>query len=253
MIQVVHRALDMLELLGTQPDKAILLSEISQSLDLHRATCSNILKTLAQRGYVERLPLRGGYRLGGLTSPWQGLAQHNRELATAARPVLHFLTQTLNETSVLGVIRGTKRVTLECATCDQELHVRHRQVDSVYETAIGRLLLAYLPGEQLAAFIERVGLPEKDVWPKVQSEEQLNAACASICCEKIAINVSSEHIVGLAVPIWQADQVVASISVYLPEVRFRSQRKSEITSALKLAGKEMSKRLEPINHDNNAT
>jgi DNA-binding IclR family transcriptional regulator len=60
MIQVIHRALDMLELLGSQPERVFPLGEIAQLLDLHRATCSNILKTLSQRGYVERLPARGG-------------------------------------------------------------------------------------------------------------------------------------------------------------------------------------------------
>jgi DNA-binding IclR family transcriptional regulator len=170
MIQVIHRALDILELLGSHPERVFPLGEIAQLLDLHRATCSNILKTLWERGYVERLPARAGYRLGSLASPWQGLAEHDREVSLVARPVLQSLSQTLNETSLIGVIRGTKRITLECAASDRDLQVRSRQVRNVYETASGRLLVAYLPRQQQTAFVERVGLPDEHVWGGIQSQ-----------------------------------------------------------------------------------
>lgn len=243
MIQVIHRALDILELLGSQPERTFPLGEISQLLELHRATCSNILKTLVQRGYVERLPARGGYRLGSLSSPWQGLAAHDRELSSLARPVLHSLSQQLNETSLLGVIRGTRRVTLECAASDRDLQVRSRQVRSVYETASGRLLLAYLPSEQQEAFLDRVGLPDESVWPKVRSAQDLEQALAGIRRKKLARSDSAEHVVGLAVPVWRDDRVVASVSVYLPEVRFTSKSREEIISALREAGEEITRQL----------
>lgn len=244
MIQVIHRALDILELLGSQPERTFPLGEIAQLLELHRATCSNILKTLVQRGYVERLPARGGYRLGSLASPWQGLAAHDRELSTLAKPILHALSLQLNETSLLGVIRGTRRVTLECAASDRDLQVRSRQVRSVYETASGRLLLAYLPAEQQEAFLDRVGLPEESVWPKVKSARDLEQALAGIRRKKLARSDSAEHVVGLAVPVWRDDRVVASVSVYLPEVRFASNRREEIISALREAGEEITRQLE---------
>ncbi len=244
MIQVIHRALDILELLGSQPERAFPLGEIARLLALHRATCSNILKTLAQRGYVERLPARGGYRLGSLASPWQGLAEHDRELAVVARPLLQALAEKLDETSLLGVIRGTKRVTLECAATDRDLQVRSRQVRDVYETASGRLLLAYLPDQQQTAFVERAGLPDARVWSEIGSADDLQRALAAIRRRKLARSDSPEHVVGLAVPVWQDEQVVASVSVYLPEVRFKAQRRNEIVSTLRAAGREISQRLE---------
>jgi DNA-binding IclR family transcriptional regulator len=243
MIQVIHRALDIVELLGSQPERIFPLGEISQLLDLHRATCSNILKTLAQRGYVERLPARGGYRLGSLASPWQGLAAHDRELSVLAKPVLHALSQELNETSLIGVIRGTHRVTLECAASDRDLQVRSRQVRSVYETASGRLLLAYLPPQQQEAFVDRVGLPGEAVWPEIKSGEDLQRALAVIRRQKLARSDSAEHVVGLAVPVWREDRVVASVSVYLPEVRFTSEHRTEIVAALRRAGEEITGQL----------
>jgi DNA-binding IclR family transcriptional regulator len=243
MIQVIHRALDMLELLGSQPDRVFPLREIAHLLDLHRATCSNILKTLADRGYIERLSGRGGYRLGSLASAWQGLAEHDRELSRVARPVLGALSQTLNETSLIGVIRGTQRVTLECAAGDRDLQVRSRQVRSAYATASGRLLLAFLPAAQQAVFIERAGLPDPKTWHDARSADDLQRALATIRRQKLAQSQSPEHVVGLAVPVWRDQDVVASISVYLPEVRCTPRRRKQIIAALKDAGDQISRQL----------
>lgn len=243
MIQVIHRALDMLELLGSQSDRIFALRDIAQLLGLHRATCSNILKTLADRGYVERLPGRGGYRLGTLASAWQGLADHDRELSRVARPVLGDLLQTLNETSLIGVIRGAQRVTLECAASDRDLQVRSRQVRGVYSTASGRLLLAFMPPDQQAAFIQRVGLPDPKAWAEVRSLEDLQRALANIRRQKLAQSHSPEHVVGLAVPVRRNQQVVASISVYLPEVRCTSEHRKRIIAALQEAGDQISRQL----------
>ena len=240
MIQVIHRALDILELLGSQPERIFSLGEIAQLLDLHRATCSNILKTLWQRGYVERLPARAGYRLGTLASPWQGLAAQDREISIVAGPILKRLTETLKETSLIGVLRGTKRVALECAVSDRDLQVSSRQVRDVYETASGRLLLAYLPREQQTAFLERVGLPDERIWSEVRTADELERALATIRRRKLARSDSPEHVVGLAVPVWCDEQVVASVSVYLPEVRFSADRRNEVTTALCAAGEEIS-------------
>jgi DNA-binding IclR family transcriptional regulator len=245
MIQVIHRAFDILELLASQPERVFSLGEIAEAAELNRGTCSNILKTLAARSYVTRLSGRGGYCLGSMASPWEGQAAQDRELAARAKPVLQSLTQRLNETSLIGVIRGRKRVTLESVACDRDLQVRARQIRDVYETASGRLLLAYLPEEQRSAFVARAGLPSPGVWPGVGTMDDLRRAWEQIRRDELSQSQSLEHIVGLAVPIRRGEQVIASASVYLPESRYTSDRRDEIESALRHAGREISQRLQP--------
>ena len=46
MIQVINRALNILEILAQEPDKEFGLSEISTTVELNAGTCANILKTL---------------------------------------------------------------------------------------------------------------------------------------------------------------------------------------------------------------
>ena len=46
MIQVINRALNILEILAQEPDKEFGLSEIATAVELNAGTCANILKTL---------------------------------------------------------------------------------------------------------------------------------------------------------------------------------------------------------------
>ena len=50
MIQVINRALNILEIIAHDHNKEWGLSEIANELELNHGTCANILKTLVQRG-----------------------------------------------------------------------------------------------------------------------------------------------------------------------------------------------------------
>ena len=54
MIQVIHRALDIVEFIARDPDKEFGLGEIAESLELNKGTCANIIKTLVNRGYLDQ-------------------------------------------------------------------------------------------------------------------------------------------------------------------------------------------------------
>ena len=64
MIKVIEKALNILELLAGEQDREISLGEIASTLNMDRGTCSNIIKTLAARGYVQQDSPRRGYRFG---------------------------------------------------------------------------------------------------------------------------------------------------------------------------------------------
>ena len=243
MIQVLHRALSILELLAVEPEKVHSLGEIAATFGLNRGTCSNILKTLSERNYVERLSRRRGYRLGVMAEQLRGARSLDRAIVAAARPILRGLAESLNETSLVGVLRGHTRVTLDSVQCDRDLQARSRQVRNAYETATGRLLAAFLPPERLDAFLQSAGMPGPEVWPGVGNRQSLNRALAKIRKGELAMTKSPEHIVGLAVPVRRGEDVLASVSVYLPEIRFRASRREEITTALRDAGRQISRRL----------
>jgi DNA-binding IclR family transcriptional regulator len=64
MIQVIHRALNIMEYIATDPDRPKELGDIAEDLKLHAATCANIIKTLVTRQYLVKLEKQKGYLLG---------------------------------------------------------------------------------------------------------------------------------------------------------------------------------------------
>src|SRR5262249_50300020 len=62
-IDALERGIDVLEILADRG--SVKLAELPELLGVSRATAFRLLATLQQRGYVERLPAQGGYRLGG--------------------------------------------------------------------------------------------------------------------------------------------------------------------------------------------
>ncbi len=233
MIQVLHRALNILELIAKDPDKTLSLTEIADAQQLNYGTCANILKTLVDRKYVEQVGYKKGYRLGAMAYYLTGNLAYKRDLLLAAKTPMEQLTLEINETSLLGVIINNKRVTIYSVESEHALQARSKLEREVYETATGRLLLAFKSVDDIAAFIEKYGLPSEEIWAGMQTKEALMEALHKIKKDEFVKTHSTRHIVGLAVPIRKQGAVVASLSVFLPEIRFTKAHGKQVAEALK--------------------
>lgn len=245
MVLVIIKALDILEYLGQDQEKAFSLTEISESLDLNQATCANILKTLVSKNYVEHLGRKKGYKLGPMAFNLTNNLAYNQNLIMAAKEVMEELTERLNETSLLGVLRNQRRFILHLVNSDQDLQVRSRSERNVYETASGRILIAYLSKKERDHFISSNGLPPLEVWKEANTPEGLHEALDKIAKDELVITYSVKHIIGIAVPIRKNDKVIAALSVFLPEIRFSAARRKEIIQAMKAAAKDI---MDKISH-----
>ncbi len=106
----------------------------------------------------------GAYKLTGNLS-------YNQDLLLAAKPVMEELTQALNETSLLGVLRNNKRLILYSVQGDQDLSVRATMEADVFATASGRVLAAHLGDKESDNLVKAVGYPSKDIWAGVQERQ----------------------------------------------------------------------------------
>ena len=61
MVLVVLKTFDILELVAQSSGQGITLTEISQQLQINQATASNIIKTMASKGYIEHIGKKKGY------------------------------------------------------------------------------------------------------------------------------------------------------------------------------------------------
>jgi IclR family transcriptional regulator, KDG regulon repressor len=243
MIQVINRAMDILELIAKNPEQVRSLTEIADSMHLNHATCANIIKTLVNRKYIEQVGHKKGYRLGQMSYALTNNFSYKRDLVQAAKEAMEVLTRKINENSLLAIIKDNKRILLYDVPSDQDLQVRTSLEKNVYEAATGRLLLAYLPGKERDSFIGKYGLPAANIWPEADSREDLYAQLDKIQQEGIAVQLTNKHIIGIAVPVKKAGQVVASLGIFLPEFRFTGTWKKEIVSSLKSTAEQISKKL----------
>lgn len=238
MIQVINRALNILEFLANNSTKEHTLTEISDSLKFQHSTCANILKTLVNRGYVEQPRPKGSYRLGKMVYQLTDANKKYTELINLSRNLMIELRDNINETVILSVIKNNKRVLLIEIPGTHEIHVQTKKESSVYSATTGRMILAHSTPENINWIIDRVGLPTEEEWSGIDSKEVLIEELKKIKLQKIIITLNKNQVVGLATPILKNNEIIASLGVYLPVIRFGKDEKDNIEKEfMKIANK----------------
>ncbi len=243
MIQVVNRALDILELIAKERNKLHTLNEISSHLNLNKATCANIIKTMVNRGYIEQHGRMTGYRLGPMSFLLTGNYFHKQELIAAASEPMARLTEKLNEGCILTVLKNGERVILHEVKSTHELQVVNSREKEVYRTSTGRMILACMEKKEQINFIKKNGLPSRDAWPGITNEEELFCGLQKLNKHQMSLQVSKTQIVGLAIPLFINGKVIASLGVYLPLSRYKVAVQDTIAKELRKTGDKINKKL----------
>lgn len=243
MIQVIHRALDVIEYLAKEPQQIKSLGEIATDLNLNSSTCSHILKTLADRNYVERLDKQKGYRLGTMLEGFTGQEGYQKKIIDVAKEELKALTKQLNENTILAVLKNSKRVVILSCNGEQDIQANTTIEKSAYAAASGRLLVAMLADEAIEKHLEKYGLPTSQEWEEALDKTSFLAQVAMIRAKGYATQRTIRQIIGLAVPVFQDKKVVASVSVYMPLLRFDNLDEHKIITLLKQTAERISQKL----------
>lgn len=234
MIKVIEKALNILELLAGEQDREISLGEIASTLNMDRGTCSNIIKTLAARGYVQQDSPRRGYRFGYTPFKLTNSYINNEELTKIARDDVDKLGKSLNETAILSCIKNDRRIVLYNTVPDRELIVKSNFSKSIYSANTGRVILANYTPAHLEKCIIRLGLPPKEEWPEIYETNnphgELVNRLAAIRNIGYEIHFDTNGIVGIAAPLFRSGHVVGSVGVYMPKLRYIHEK--EILSSV---------------------
>ncbi|GAH19771.1 unnamed protein product [marine sediment metagenome] len=177
-IKVLDKSLSILETL-LQHNSPMSMTEISEKLGLYPSTIHRILDTLKYRGYVEQNPADQKYRLG-LKLVELGMAKlHQMDLAREASPYLKELVNKCNETVHLGVLEEEEVLYLAKEESSQTIrmcsYVGKRA--PVHCTALGKVILAYLPEGEKKKILGKRELPrltEKTITDKEELEKELS-------------------------------------------------------------------------------
>ncbi len=229
MIQVLERAMKIVEMLGDNPGKAYPLSEIAAAVSLDKGTCSHILKTLSSRGFIRQDSPRSGYKLGYKFYYITGHPVENEELTKIARKDVESLGRELNETVLLAVVHNDKRIVLYSTVPERDLIVRTHRERNIYSVCAGRVIVANYTPAHLEKFIIRCGLPSEEEWPEIfrsaHPRQELANAFARIKQDGYEVLDDGHGLTGFAAPLFRDGHVVGSLGTYLPSSRMTDSGK----------------------------
>lgn len=245
-VRSASRVLDLLELLAGAED-GLSLAEACERLGAPKSSTLMLLRTLAGRGYAvrgegDRYRLHADFRSGGFG--WGGQATR---LVAVAEPVLRELADTIGETAILATLTDKGMVRLLAKAVTQE-NIRYDidlgQELPAYCTAIGRILLAQMPPEARAPYldsIEPVAVTPHSLTDRAAIEARIDEAARagiSVVAEEYALGGT-----GAAVPIRLGDgRVVGAVNAGCISPRFVGKEEA-IADALRAAASAIAARL----------
>ncbi|MFE3838525.1 IclR family transcriptional regulator [Pseudogemmobacter sonorensis] len=196
-VKSAARVLDLMELLGAT-ESGLRLGEISAELSFPKSSCHMLLRTLSDRGYVERddegrYSLRRVYRE---TGSWvSGRFALLREIAM---PELEALSQQINQTTVLGVLTSLPDIRV-IATIEGRSGIRYEiplgARFPLFCSAMGRCALAFSTEEFREEYFATHPRPQL-TRHTITELSALRAAVERARERRFAIN-AEEHVIGV--------------------------------------------------------
>jgi len=231
-IRSVENALHLLEALADE-ESSCSLAQLSQRLDMTKASLFRMMATFENHGYVERGKLAGEYQLGLAAFEVSQKLLSKMTLLRKARPAMAQLVRQCNETVYLVVQRGQEALFLEMLDNDQKVKVipLTSQRFPLQKCAAGRIFLAFdEANQQLLADLP--GLP-----PDLD-----HCRKQSYCVDHNGIGEGSTC---MAVPLFQTGKVLTGcLALIAPSFRTDENRiNNELIPALKAAGEMISAQL----------
>ena len=245
-IKVLDKSLFILETL-LQYSSFMSIMEISKKLKIYPSTIHRVLNTLKYRGYVEQNPVNQKYRLG-LKLVELGMARyHQIDLVKEAHPFLKELVDQCNETVHLGILDNDEVLYLAKEDCSRTI----RMVSQVgrraplHSTALGKILLAYLPEKEREKIIAHKNLScftEHTIIEKKELEKELD----KVKKQGFALDIeeNEKEICCIAAPIRDySGEVIAALSISSPFYRINTNQQKDLKNSLLQVSKKISKRL----------
>lgn len=238
MIRVLEKTEKILVYLSENRAREVPLTEIADNLNINRATCANILKTLKDLNLIEQMNYRKGYVLGEKIYSIAGNSNNHDRLRTLLKPVVDTLCREVNENVMLSVIKNDSRILLYSAEANHAIVAKVIYEMKVWEATTAKVILARYSPEKLDNFVKLAGMPGED-WPEVRTRQDLMDKMSEIRSQ-VCFTVINRHFACMAAPVFMKGEVVASIGYYLPDMRLTDTTgpvlERKLTEAVRQAG-----------------
>jgi DNA-binding IclR family transcriptional regulator len=244
--QSLKRGLNIIETIATIGGSAT-LAEVARKTTLPRSTAYHLLRALVEFGYLVQEGDARTYTLAPKLFRVTGSTWTKEQLAEIAMPFLDALSRRTGEGTSLAVLRDG--VVTVIAKREPEGPVRVVQevgaTRPIYCTAVGKVLAAWLPEQELNGVIRRTVFDQKTA-KTITSPTAFRRELARIRAVGFAID-NEEHIEGIrciATPVRDySGDVRASLCVVGPKNHLPQRRLMEIRQALAAVSVDLSARL----------
>jgi len=202
------------------------LAELSEHLGLSKSTLHRFLVSLDHHGILRRGEDKR-WRLGYRLSIWGSLAAESTGIQHLAWPVMHELAIATGEMSILTVYQKHQVICIERIETGHSVRLA-MEVGTrrpPHAGASSKILMAYLPPQEIQAIIQEQGLPRLCV-NTITDPAELLAELARIREQGYATSVEETDpgAWGVATPIFDRNgNVAASIGIAGPTLRFSQE------------------------------
>jgi len=243
-VQSVDRALTILSLLAERGDLGV--TEIAQSLGVHKSTAFRLVATLERHDIVSQTEDRGKYRLGVGVLRLAGATRVRLDLVQESRPITTRLAASVGETVNVVVLSGHDALYLDqvAGPSALQMHMWAGQRVPLHATSNGKILLAFAvagtAAVQLADPLTR--FTDQTIATVAELETELDLIRARGYAT--AVDELERGLTAVAAPIYGIDgHVVASVSASGPSFRLPADRLPAVAELVCVAAQGISHRL----------
>ncbi len=250
MIQSIKRALDILEHTAATNDGTRLV-DMAEAIGVNATTASNIVRTLHDLGYLSQTENRR-YKLGPRCFALGVAADRWGQLRELSRGVMKEVASKTGDLVFLGARDGFALLCMELVEGGGAIAITRRQLwlDSLHCSATGKVLLAWMPEDELNRYLSSTEL-ERRTPHSIVDPTALRKALERVRAEGVALckNESAMDVASIGVPIFNGDgEVVASLGQSFPSFFLESgridpvDRAATLSKAAKTIGKMLRKK-----------
>ena len=245
-ITSVQRCLRLLSLFAEALD-GLSASEVAKQSGLPVSTVHRFLVNLENAGFLAYNSSGGKYQLGIGSFSIGHAAMAQLDVRRLSLPHLQKLNQETRETIHLTVRHGLSAVYVEKLDSPEKLRIFSHVGGSVplYCTAVGKIMLAYLPEKEQAETLRQIELRPQTA-NTISNARELERHLERVRRNGYAFDLEEHeaHIRCVAAPIWDPSGAVkASLSLTAPVLRMPLSRLRKLVPVIQTAGLQISQEL----------
>ncbi|QSX08961.1 IclR family transcriptional regulator [Alkalibacter rhizosphaerae] len=231
-MQVVEKISEILQLMVSNPNKKLWrATEISNELNMNISTIHRLLQALKKTGFVNQDSTSKLYTLGLNLIFYAEIVREMNLPGMITYPAVQKLFDYTQETSFITIKEGDTCVVIERINSHHDLRVVKQVGDTkvLGAGACGKIMLAFLPDEirkRIVCYCDDMEKCEKEL-ALARENGYLVEYLKDIDSTIISAPIFSEQ-----------GNVVASLSVAIPQIRFTEEKKVDYIQKIKEIGSE---------------